>query len=69
MGDRVAVLDFLGTVIEPGHMVVYPGRHGSELWLNRATVLDVNADASLTVETEGGIKKRVVRTDRVAIVG
>lgn len=68
MGDRVMVLDYLGQVIETGDLIVYPGRHGSQLWISKAVVLDVNEDASLTVETESGIRKKIVRTDRVVRV-
>lgn len=34
-------LDFLGRVIAPGDLIVYPNRRGSSLWMNKAEVLRV----------------------------
>jgi hypothetical protein len=34
--------DFLGQEIKPGDDIVYPGRQGSGMWMNRAKVLTVD---------------------------
>lgn len=39
------MVDFLGNEISVGDRIVYPGRHGSSLWMNRAIVTEVNEKA------------------------
>ncbi len=50
------MLDFLGQEILPNKTIVYPGRQGSRLWMNRAVVLEV-ADSGVKVQRiDGGIR-------------
>jgi hypothetical protein len=37
--------DFTGRIIEAGHVVVYPVRRGSKMWLNKLNVTQVNDDS------------------------
>jgi hypothetical protein len=37
--------DFTGRIIEAGHVVVYPVRRGSKMWLNKLSVAQVNDDS------------------------
>ena len=50
--------DFLGQEINVNNTIVYPGRQGSKLWVNRAVVLEVNAlTNSVKIQrTDGGIR-------------
>ncbi len=59
--------DFLGQTIKSGNTVVYPGRQGSRMWMNRAIVIEV-VDNSIKVQRDdGGI--RVLRCpDRVVVI-
>ena len=34
-------VDFMGRTIEAGHVVVYPVRRGSDMWLNKLSVTQV----------------------------
>jgi hypothetical protein len=47
--------DFLGRAFVAGQTIVYPGRHSSSLWMNKAQVIAVNP---------GGKNDLVVRPDR-----
>lgn len=38
------MIDWRGTVIEPGSIVVYPGRHSSSMWMVEAEVLEIFQD-------------------------
>jgi hypothetical protein len=38
-------VDFTGRTIEAGHIVVYPVRRGSNMWLNKLNVQQVNSDS------------------------
>jgi hypothetical protein len=38
-------VDFTGRTIEAGHVVVYPVRRGSEMWLNKLSVSQVSDDS------------------------
>lgn len=60
--------DFLGQEIRAGDTVVYPNRHGSRLWMNKAVVTEVKADGSLRVLREDGQTKPLTRIDRVVVV-
>ena len=44
--------DFCGREIRPAHQIAYAMRRGSRLWLNKATVLEVNADHLRVQRTE-----------------
>jgi hypothetical protein len=35
------IVDFTGRTIETGHVVAYPVRRGSQMWLNKLTVTEV----------------------------
>lgn len=37
-------VDFMGRTIEAGHVVVYPVRRGSDMWLNKLSVTQVTDD-------------------------
>ena len=37
-------VDFMGRTIEAGHVVVYPVRRGSDMWLNKLSVTEVTDD-------------------------
>jgi hypothetical protein len=37
-------VDFMGRTIEAGHVVVYPVRRGSNMWLNKLSVSRVEDD-------------------------
>lgn len=37
-----ALLDWRGTPIEVGSIILYPGRHSSYQWMNEAKVLEIN---------------------------
>lgn len=36
--------DWRGTPIEPGSLIVYPGRHSSSMWMVEAEVLEILQD-------------------------
>jgi hypothetical protein len=58
--------DFLGRVIKVGDSIVYPGRSGSALWMNAATVEEVLVDKIKVLS-----KNKLVtlnRLDRVVVV-
>jgi hypothetical protein len=65
MNKRV---DFLGQEIQLGDIIVYPGRHGSSLWLNKSTVIAIKEDGSIRIQREDGIIKKMTRLDRVIVV-
>jgi hypothetical protein len=37
------MLDWRGTPIEPGCLIVYPGRHSSSMWMMEAEVLEITS--------------------------
>jgi len=41
IGGENLVKDFLGKEIKPGDTIVYPGRHGSSLWMKQAIVEEI----------------------------
>jgi len=41
---RVQMNDWRGTPIEPGSLIVYPGRHSSSMWMVEAEVLEILQD-------------------------
>lgn len=69
--------DFLGQVIEQGDTIVYPGRQGSGMWLNKATVLGISwpKEASgpkvaytLSIQRSDGRRAQITKLDRVVVV-
>lgn len=60
--------DFLGQQIKVGDSVVYPNRHGSDMWLNYAQVSDVNIDSIQVRRHHDNILKPLTRVDRVVVV-
>lgn len=59
--------DFLENEINVGDTIIYPNRHGSKLWMNRAVVQEVR-EASLRVLRGDGQVKTLTRIDRVTVV-
>lgn len=57
--------DCRGVEINPGDDIVYPGRHGSSLWMNVARVKEITKDGKVIT----GKGRRIDRMDRVAVVG
>jgi hypothetical protein len=49
-------IDFLGNEIKPGETIVYPGRVGSSLWMNKGVVVDV----TLAIDYRGKPYHKVV---------
>lgn len=59
--------DFLGQTIEPGQTIVYPGRQGSRMWMNRAVVTDILEGGVRVERNDGGV--RVLKClDRVVVI-
>ena len=46
-------VDFMGRTIEAGHVVVYPVRRGSSMWLNKLNVTQVRDDSIAGYNTAG----------------
>ena len=46
-------VDFTGRTIEAGHVVVYPVRRGSSMWLNKLNVTQVRDDNIAGYNTAG----------------
>ena len=60
--------DFLGQQINIGDKVVYPNRHGGDMWLNYAQVTDVNLDSIRVRRDVDNSLKPLTRVDRVVVV-
>lgn len=61
--------DFLDQEITAGDIIVYPNRKGSDLWMVKAEVLDVQHDERrLRVRRTDGTVKTLTRVDRVTVV-
>lgn len=60
--------DFLGQDINSGDTVVYPGRQGSNMWMNSATVLDLLDNSIRVQRTKDGAVRVLNRLDRVVVV-
>lgn len=69
--------DFLGKPIAGGDTIVYPGRHASSLWMNKATVLSVSAPKvkpngaityTLSVLRSDGRKAQIKNIQNVVVV-
>jgi hypothetical protein len=48
--------DFLGQDICAGQTIVYPGRKGSRMWMNRAIVQEVLYDGIRVQRDDGGLR-------------
>jgi hypothetical protein len=46
-------VDFMGRTIEAGHVVIYPVRRGSSMWLNKLNVTQVRDDSIAGYNTAG----------------
>jgi hypothetical protein len=73
------MIDFLGREIKVGDTIVYPGRRGSSMWLNRAVVKTTQEGYSkyaygpqsglITAEREGNSRPvQITNPDRVVVV-
>ena len=59
--------DFLGQDITSNKTIVYPGRQGSRMWMNRAIVLEVLNNGVKVQRADGGI--RVLKClDRIVVI-
>jgi hypothetical protein len=61
-------VDFLGRTIEAGHVVVYPVRRGSDMWLNKLSVTQVSDDR-ITGYSPTGKLLTIQKLQNVVIVG
>lgn len=55
MGEQT-MRDFLGQTIKPGQTIVYPGRQGAGMWMNRAIVMEVHPNGIKVQREDGGIR-------------
>jgi hypothetical protein len=78
IGRDNMMIDFLGNKITIGATVVYPGRQGSTMWMNRGLVVCLNSyyprtgdsfrDDSITIRRDNGKEYDIYRLDRVVVV-
>ena len=61
-------VDFMGRTIEAGHVVVYPVRRGSDMWLNKLSVTQVT-DNRITGYSPTGKMLGIKNLRNVVIVG
>lgn len=64
--------DFTGREIQVNNIIVYPGRHGSSLWMNMARVNMIewsNNRVRLQVERSSGAKTWITRLERCTVIG
>jgi hypothetical protein len=61
-------VDFMGRTIEAGHVVVYPVRRGSDMWLNKLSVIQVTDDR-ITGYSPTGKLLTIQKLQNVVIVG
>ena len=61
-------VDFMGRTIEAGHVVVYPVRRGSDMWLNKLSVTQVTDDR-ITGYSPTGKLLGIKNLQNVVIVG
>lgn len=59
--------DYLGQTITVGDTVVYPGRQGSRMWMNNATVVELRPQGVKVERTDGGIRT-LTCLDRVVVI-
>lgn len=62
------IVDFTGRTIEPGHVVAYPVRRGSQMWLNKLTVTEVGKD-SIAGYNSAGRPLTIKNLRNVVIIG
>lgn len=61
--------DFLDQEITEGDTIVYPNRQGSNLWMVKAEVLEIQHDERrLRIRRTDGTVKTLTRVDRVTVV-
>jgi hypothetical protein len=65
-------VDFIGRTIEAGHVVVYPVRRGSDMWLNKLSVSQVWDDHIVGYNSAGKLLtiknvKNVVIVDKPTV--
>jgi hypothetical protein len=64
--------DSRGQAIEPGDLIVYPGRHGSHLWISHARVLltieGAGVKSQVRVQPDFGRPVTLTRLDNVTVV-
>ena len=61
------IVDFTGRTIEAGHVVVYPVRRGSDMWLNKLRVTDVR-DNSIAGYNSAGRLLTIKNLQNVVII-
>ena len=61
-------VDFTGRTIEAGHVVVYPVRRGSSMWLNKLNVTQVRDDSIAGYNTAGRLLT-IRNLQNVVIIG
>jgi hypothetical protein len=73
------MVDFLGREIHVGDTIIYPGRRGSNMWLNRATVQTTQEGyrkyafgtptGLITAKREGNARQvQITNPERVVVV-
>ena len=60
--------DFLNQTVDVGDTIVYPGRRGSSLWMNRAKIIDIRANSIRVQRVNDNAIKTIKRVDRVVVV-
>ena len=60
--------DFLNQTVNVGDTIVYPGRRGPSLWMNRANVIDIRANSIRVRRVDDNAIKTIKRVDRIVVV-
>lgn len=71
MSEPAPPVDFLNHPITVGHVIVYPVRRGSSMWLNRMTVqqIDSSGEAPVVVGySPNGKRIRVKNTQNCVVL-
>jgi len=63
-----SAVDYMGRTIEAGHIVVYPVRRGSEMWLNKLSVAQVEENR-ISGYNNLGRRLTITNLKNVVIVG
>lgn len=66
---NVEVYDFRGLEIRIGDLIAYPRRSGSAMWMQHGTVTGILTSDELDIRNEDGKDVRILRSDRVAVLG
>ena len=61
-------VDYMGRTIEAGHVVVYPVRRGSDMWLNKLSVAQVEENR-ISGYNNLGRRLTITNLKNVVIVG